>query len=185
MKFFFVRHAPVVGQKGKVYGDNVQIDLNNNQDKIKKLSDILPKTNEALWFYSGVDRTLKTAKSVLGMRESKFNLIKNEFFKEQNFGDLIGQSHTDASPHLQWINGNMLAANPPNGETISDLKMRVEKGIEEVSELARNNSIENIVVFCHRGTIRVANMFFYNLSVDNFLDIDIETLDYKIYEYSF
>ena len=139
MKFFFVRHAPVIGQKGKVYGDDVQIDLDNHKDKIKYLSDTLPKTDDALWLYSGVDRTFRTAQSVLDMRKSEYKLIKNESFKEQNFGDLIGQSHIEAGPYLQWINGNMLAINPPNGDTIEDFKLRVEKGIAEANQLAKNN----------------------------------------------
>ena len=182
MKFFFVRHAPVVGQDGKVYGDHVQIDLDNHKDKIEGLSKTLPKIDEAIWFYSGVDRTLRTAQAVLDIRRSEYKLIKNEFFKEQNFGDLIGQRHMDVADHLQWINGNMLATNPPNGETLEDLKLRVAKGIEHAIQTAKNNALENVVVFCHQGTIRAANLVFHNLPVDDFLDIDIQTLTLKVYE---
>ena len=183
MKFYFVRHAPVIGQEGKVYGDDVDIDLDSHKKILQNLSRSLPKTKNTLWLHSGVDRTLKTGQAILNNRQEPYEIKKCEFFREQNFGDLIGQKHADIKDHLQWINGNMLAINPPNGETLENLKERVHHAIIHARNMAQNDNCDDVVIFCHRGTVRAAHLIFNDLPIDDFINIDVPTLTYTMYNY--
>lgn len=181
---YMARHAPVIGQKGRVYGDHVEISLDNQHDKIQHLSIELPNTDEAVWYCSGVDRTVRTIQAIMEDREDNIDVIKSSFFKEQNFGDLVGKTHEEAKDHIQWINGLMFAPNPPNGDTIEELIDRVNTGLQSSICEAIKLKKKNIVIVCHRGTIRAANIILHNLSPENFLDINIDTLDFMKWEHT-
>ena len=95
---YMIRHAPVIGQKGRIYGDNVEIDLDSHGETISQLASQIPGTDKALWLCSGVDRTVRTGECILSAIGGDIQKMQvMDYFREQNFGDLIGKSHSDAA----------------------------------------------------------------------------------------
>lgn len=179
-----VRHAPVIGKDGYIYGDEADIDLISTKPRLAELSDLLPNISEAIWYYSGVDRAHKTAKAILNYRTeiSSFDFLSiAPGFREQDFGSLIGKSHADVTEHLKFVDGKIYAPSPPDGESIDRFIHRVGEAILSLKKDAAKHSINEVVVVCHGGTIRAANAFIHNLGIDGFLDIETKPLHLEIF----
>jgi broad specificity phosphatase PhoE len=190
IKLHLVRHAPVLGKQGFIYGDIAEVDLDSQVESLRYLSETLPDTRKAIWYSSGVDRATLTAEAVFKLKEnlSVTNLSFLNFhsgFREQNFGSLIGLSHVEAKEYITYVNGATFVENPPSGETISNFVKRVDLVLKEVGKIALDNSINDIVVFCHRGTIRAANIVINKLPLSEFVSLDVPPLSSKQYQLYF
>lgn len=186
IKIYMVRHAPVVDQIGKVYGDDVEIDLESCKENIPRLAVQLPCTKDAFWFCSGVERTVKTGEAILSVHSDDVSKIKKlELFREQDFGDLIGMSHEEAKNYIQWHLGSMFIPKPPNGESIDKFVDRVRKGLKTCAEIAISSNVNQVVIVCHRGTIRAANIIINSLPTDLFVEFVVAPLSANIYDYNF
>lgn len=175
---YLIRHAPVVKKTGRIYGDEAEIDLETTIDRLTELADLLPEPDKSQWYSSGVDRAYRTAKKVLSLQG--YGDVDVPFapgFREQNFGDLLGEKHEDITDHLNFIDGKIYAPHPPGGESIEVLISRVGDAMQNLKE---NSSSDTLVVFCHGGTIRAAHAFIEDLPIDQFIDLDTPPLcDYK------
>jgi broad specificity phosphatase PhoE len=187
LKIYIVRHAPVVGKKGTIYGDEADIDLDGQKERLRELASLLPSPDEAIWHHSGVDRAYRSAKAVLSiMGHDNSGLETNTGFREQDFGDLLGCKHEDIIEHLNFIDGKIYAPAPPNGESIENLIARVGVALSSIRKEALDKEKNNIVVFCHGGTIRAANAAINTLPKDQFITLDTPPLfvfESDIYNY--
>lgn len=185
LRLHLVRHAPVIDNKGMVYGDVARIDLDAQKDSIKKLCQSLPSLGEALWYSSGVDRAHRSAEAVIqelgdigGLK--RIGVLVG--FREQDFGSLIGKTHQEASNYIQFIDGKIYAPAPPEGENIDELRDRLMCSIKELKKKMQDHEKNDAVVFCHGGTIRAAHVAVYGLSNDRFIHLDTPPLSHHIYD---
>ena len=177
LDFYIIRHAPVIGQKGVIYGDQVDIDLETTRERIGALAALLPNPDVADWYYSGVDRAYRSALAVLeqqGYGDHKPSA--HEGFREQGFGALIGKKHSDITEYLNFVDGKIFCPAPPSGEAIPDLINRVHEAILDVKRETEKNKKKSVVVFSHGGTIRAAHAGLNNLPLENFIDLDTPPL---------
>jgi broad specificity phosphatase PhoE len=182
IKILMIRHAPVTNQKELVYGDIAEIDLTSAavKERLYDLSQTLPHGDQALWVHSGVERARLTGQSVMEFKNTPdFCWITHEGFREQNFGDLIGCRHEDVKDHVSFIDGKILSPSPPNGELISDFIQRVSKALSEISQKAREQQKNSVVIFCHGGTLRAANSYLNNV---DFIALDTPPLSVHQFE---
>lgn len=177
MHIYIVRHAPVIGKKGYIYGDDAEIDLDSQAERIAELAVLLPHPEQSIWYHSGVDRARRTAQAVLSsMQYDDDPLIPHCGFREQDFGELIGQKHEDITEYLQFIDGKIYAPHPPKGESIASFVARTRNALDEVKQKAIEAGKSNIVVFCHGGTIRAAHSAINKLDESQFIALDTPPL---------
>lgn len=157
IRFWWVRHAPVIGNDGCCYGNNdVDCDV-SDVESYKILADILPKNSYT--YSSHLTRTIKTMEASIkeGFKYQDYTIEKN--FGEQNLGEWQGLKYEKLAEttkelnvfHPTWLCDPKYT--PPGGESYNNLFRRVSKGIEEIIE----SRIEgDIVIFSHGGPIKAA-----------------------------
>lgn len=177
LDFYIIRHAPVIGQKGVIYGDQADIDLKTTRERLPDLAALLPKPDVADWYCSGVDRACRSAMAVLEQQGyGDHEPSAHEGFREQDFGALIGKSHSEITKHLNFVDGKIFSPAPPSGEAIPDMINRVHEAIFDVKSKAERNHKKSVVVFSHGGTIRAAYAALNNLPLKNFIELDTPPL---------
>ena len=159
-RWWWVRHAPVVGVNGVIYGANdVECDV-SDEAQFKALADTLP--SGAVWVTSRLSRAIKTAKAIseagaavgLDFPEPAIE----EDLGEQNFGDWQGLSwdrmkETDAETYdAFWA--DPARSRPPGGESFTDLIARTGAVIERLTERHKGR---DIVAVAHGVTSFDAN----------------------------
>ena len=155
-RFWWVRHAPVRSDGGKIYG---QRDLScdcSDAYVFEALARTLP-TN-AVWITSNLVRTKETAAAIraAGHPDTCAPIAMPEF-AEQNLGDWQGLDRAQffrdrrPSPASYWFNDPKDKA--PNGESFLDLVGRTRSGIETAAAAHRGR---DLIVVAHGGTIRAA-----------------------------
>ena len=154
-RWWFVRHAPVVGVTGKIYGsDNVQCDTSDTA-AFEVLAGTLP--GEAIWLTSHLSRAKLTAQSIALAGLAYPHPIVEEHLGEQDFGEWQGSSWKDmeaADPGAYFEFWREPARNaPPGGESFADLIARTAGIIDRYTV---DHAGEDIVAVCHGGTIRAA-----------------------------
>jgi len=163
-----VRHAPVIGDEGRIYG---QTDLAADVSELpifKRLSEILPQNPVLLT--SDLQRTTLTASAIA---EAGLNLpepIKEPAFREQHFGVWQGlkrdkfRKEKGAMMHQFWIAPAFERA--PEGESFADLVARV---VPAITRLTAEHAGSDILCVAHGGTIRAALAFALGLAPDKAL----------------
>jgi broad specificity phosphatase PhoE len=154
-RWFWIRHAPVIGHDGRIYGScDVDCDVSDGP-LFRDLAAVLPA--EALWFTSHLLRTRKTALAILDHWEEAPELREFADLAEQDFGEWQGLSHAelaardDAAYHHFWL--APARHQPPGGESFADLVTRVSARIRALTEA---HAGRDIVAVTHGGTIRAA-----------------------------
>ena len=106
-RWFWIRHAPVIGHDGRIYGSGeVDCDV-SNRTLFQDLAAALPA--DALWITSHLSRTRKTAQAILDHRQEAPELRAFADLAEQDFGEWQGLTHAelakrnDAAYHHFWI----------------------------------------------------------------------------------
>ena len=155
-RFWWVRHAPVRSDGGKIYGQrDVSCDCSDRQ-VFDALARMLPKN--AVWITSTLVRTKETAAAIraAGHPDTSSPIAMAEFV-EQNLGDWQGLDRAQffrdrrPSPSSYWFNDPKDRA--PNGESFVDLVERTRAGIEWAATRHRGR---DMIVVAHGGTIRAA-----------------------------
>lgn len=155
-RWWWLRHAPVVGQEGRLYGAaDVACDC-SDETLFRSLAARLPE--EAVWIVSPLGRTRATAEAIARHRQkapARFNVEQR--FIEQDFGAWQGQRYDELaaarSDAWQRFWQAPAAEVPPGGESFGTLCRRVAEGIES---LTRRHSGSDIVCVSHGGPIRAA-----------------------------
>jgi broad specificity phosphatase PhoE len=154
-RWFWIRHAPVTGHDGRIYG-NCDLDCDVGEAALfENLCRALPR--DALWLTSHLRRTRKTAEAILAHSEENPEILAFEDLAEQNFGEWQGLSHAelaardDAVYHHFWLAPAQHA--PPGGESFAALVSRVTARIRALNIA---HAGRDIVAVTHGGTIRAA-----------------------------
>jgi alpha-ribazole phosphatase len=181
-RWWWVRHAPVVGVDGIIYGANdVECDVSNT-GHFQSLAETLPQ--DAVWVTSHLTRAIKTARAIAdaGLKMPDPAIENN--LGEQDFGDWQGLSwdqmrETDTQAYdAFWADptGNR----PPGGESFVDLIDRTRAVIDRLTTQYHGR---NIVAVVHGGTIRAALSVALGLSPVQGMALRFDTLSISIMEH--
>jgi len=151
---WWIRHAPVVDNGGRVYGQtDIAADL-SDRAPYEPLAGFLPAA--AVWVASHLQRTHQTAQAIADAGLDVPELVIERGLAEQHFGDWQGQPRDQVfarygARHQFWLAPATTA--PPGGESFADL---VERVAPTVDRLVEAHAGRDIVIVAHGGTIRAA-----------------------------
>jgi len=154
-KIFIVRHGQTDGNSARKYFGITDIEL-NEEGLIQAglISKRLERENICRIYGSNLKRAFKTAEIIA--KPHKINVESKKDLMEINFGDWEGLSFQEIQksyPHefSKWQN-NIMDFTIPHGESVLELKKRVETAFSEILNSAVEN---NVVIVTHGGPIRV------------------------------
>jgi alpha-ribazole phosphatase len=162
--FWLIRHAPVDGPRGVIYGPDAPADL-GDAAALTALGARLPKNGFAIC--SPARRTWETAVA-LGL-----DPIKEPNFREQDFGTWTGRRHDDLvaelgdAYHEFWK--SPASNRPPGGESFVDQISRAGAALATLPP-------GDVVLVVHSGTIRAALAIALDLASDAALRFVIDPL---------
>jgi len=185
LSFWWIRHAPVIGNNNSCYGNNeVECDLSNKQS-FQNLSNKLP--SDAIVYTSELSRSIKTFRTVEGYGLSyKYHYIDKRI-SEQNLGDYTGMKYNELyklTKKLGIYDKNWLmkaSYSPPNGESYNNLINRVK---DFINEIIKKHKGGNIIIFSHGGPIRAAISLAINYQFNKVIPIEIDNTTLTIINYN-
>lgn len=174
-RWWWVRHAPVVGHNGCIYGqDDFDCDC-SDQETFRFLARVLPR--DALWVTSNLRRTQRTAAAIvdeMAAGAATPPLVEPDL-AEQHFGAWQGMTNAelaakrDGAWHRFWLAPAYEA--PPGGESFVAVVERVSAVIRRLSA---THAGRDIVAVTHGGTIRAALSIALDLDPDRALAFAID-----------
>lgn len=159
-RWWWIRHAPVVGHDGRIYGAlDVDCDC-GDEGGFRALAAALPR--DAAWIVTPLKRTRATAEAILRHHGDAASISAADFeveplLVEQDFGSWQGLSHAELAAqrsgawHRFWL--APAEEEPPGGESFAALTARVAEAIDR---LTRRHVGRDIVCVSHGGPIRAA-----------------------------
>ncbi len=186
-RWWWVRHAPVIGANGRIYGSSdIDCDVSDTAH-FKLLAQALPEG--AVWFTSHLTRAIKTARAIAEARLDFPDLpgfpepAVEKDLGEQNFGDWQGMSWDkmrEADPEAYDAFWSDPARNrPPGGESFADQIARTGAVIDRLGERHKGRDIVAVV---HGGTIRAAMSVALKLEPEQGMAIQFDTLSISVLE---
>ena len=174
-RWWWVRHAPVTMNKGRMYGaSDPKADI-ATPEIYRGLAELLP--NGGLCVTSSLQRTQQTLKEIRAHGLVAENIKMEPGLAEQNFGIWQGEPYEQipklASPrlHKYWFTTADHA--PPDGESFIDLTIRVT---EVIKRLTSQYTGRDIIAVAHGGPIRAALGHALKLSATNCLGFETSNL---------
>ena len=156
--FFWVRHAPVREDGGRIYG---QRDLScdcSDGNVFVALARVLPR--DAVWVASNLRRTHETARAIWAADRNKFAGVRFEeiaALAEQDLGDWQGLDRAEFFAKRKPTPGSFWFApadeRAPGGESFADLLARVRAAVAALTEKYGGR---DVIAVAHGGTIRAA-----------------------------
>lgn len=155
-RWWWIRHAPVVGQEGRLYG-NLDVDCDCSDEAVfRALAASLPEN--AVWVVSPLARTRTTAAAIARHHRAPPEAFHTEpLLVEQDFGAWQGLTYAELAERQRdaWQRFWEAPAEeaPPGGESFAAVSERVATAIEA---LTRRHAGRDIVSIGHGGPIRAA-----------------------------
>jgi len=164
MELILIRHTTVKIEKGTCYGQS-EIDV---ADTFEKEKNIILKTlnlTDAKIISSPLKRCIKLADCII-----KDFKIDNRIM-ELNFGDWEMQKWDDITdPELDiWMN-NYIHHRCPNGESLLDMKTRIQDFYTEI----RSQKHKRLIIITHGGVIRLLYHLVNGIALDKIFDIKVD-----------
>jgi broad specificity phosphatase PhoE len=175
-RWWLVRHAPVIGAAGRIYGqDDLDCDC-SDQALFAEVAQQLPQ--DPVWLVTPLRRTQATAAALrtAGSRTGDGTPEIEPDLLEQHFGAWQGltyaelEARRDGAYHRFWHAPADHA--PPEGESFRDVITRVERAI--TSRTDRHGG-RDIVAVTHGGAIRAALAVVLGLEPERALGFSIDT----------
>ncbi|MDY0881407.1 histidine phosphatase family protein [Dongia soli] len=174
-RWWLVRHAPVVGAHGRIYGqDDLDCDC-SDAALFAELAILLP--TEPVWLVTPLRRTHATADAIhLASGGMKPEIAIEPDLAEQHFGDWQGLTYADLEARRDGVYHRFWHAPadhaPPNGESFRDVIARVSRAIDRHT---RQHPGRDIVAVTHGGAIRAALAVALELDPERALGFSIDT----------
>lgn len=177
-RWWWIRHAPVTGHDGRLYGRrDVAADL-SDVGALKSLAERLPE--RAVWIASPLARTVNTAKALAALRAPVGELptigVEPDII-EQDFGGWQGKTYREIAAlqggetHPLWF--APAEVTPEGGESFIATMKRVASAIER---LTRTQPKSDIVAVAHAGVIRAAVAHALDLKAESALRFAVDPL---------
>lgn len=180
-RWWWIRHAPVIGTHGRVYGQmDVACDCSDTA-AFKALAHRVP--DDALWIATPLSRTQRTAAAIAEQlraagRKSPPQPVLEPAFLEQSFGAWqgltyreIGANGLTPEAHRFWL--APAVETPPEGESFTTV---VERVAHAKIEISRRHAGRDIVVVAHGGAIRAAVAHALAITPEAALALSVDTL---------
>ncbi|HEV8391992.1 MAG TPA: histidine phosphatase family protein [Dongiaceae bacterium] len=175
-RWWFVRHAPVIGANGRVYGqDDLEADC-ADETQFKHLAGTLP--HDAVWLVSHLRRTHQTASAIFAARVMEIvpAPIITSALAEQHFGDWQGLTYAELEARRDGVYRRFwhspASERPPGGESFEDVVDRVAAAMERITA---EHAGRDIVAVVHGGTIRAALSIALGIEPERALGFAIDT----------
>jgi broad specificity phosphatase PhoE len=179
-RWWWIRHAPVVGHAGRIYGSNDVPADTDDPESYANLAQRLP--TDAVWVTSHLSRTHVTADAIADAGLAHDERAVERGLGEQNFGDWQGMTYdeldelwrndqSEEARHKFWY--APAAHTPPNGESFVEVIARVSEVILRLTEVHRGR---DIVAVAHGGVIRAAVALALDLDPERALGMQTENL---------
>jgi alpha-ribazole phosphatase len=173
-RWWWIRHAPVTTDGGRVYGQRDLPADTSNRRAFEGLAAAMPR--QAVWVTSNLQRTDQTARAIAAAGAEFSEPAVEPDLAEQHFGDWQGEIRTEVyarhgDPHSLWLVPPRLRA--PNGESFEDLCLRVASVIERLTE---THAGKDIIAVAHGGTIRAALRAAMGLSFEKAVAFNTDNL---------
>lgn len=164
-RWWWLRHAPVRGGDGMVYGwTDLPIEP-PTAEEIQAVASALPK--DAAWITSGLRRSCDTAALFAAVHPNAAKAIEERAFAEMNFGEWEGVQRDEIlAEEQQEFWSDFVNRGPPGGESFGDVVSRVVGAVERQTEA---HSGRNIVVVGHSGSIKAALTLAVGVSAESTL----------------
>ena len=167
-KLILIRHGETLWAKENRYQGHTDVELSERGKKqIKLLARRLAKEEIAAIYSSDLLRASETAKSIA--KPHRLKVSQTPLLREISFGDWEGLKFEEIEVRdeelvKKWKN-DLPNFRPPKGESLSELKARAEKFLQEI---LRKHKGENIIVVSHGGFIRIILCSLLNLDFSKF-----------------
>ncbi len=174
-RWWFVRHAPVVGMKGRLYGSaDVPCDTSDT-DAFTGLAEKLPA--DAVWVTSHLSRTHATAAAIRAAGLDAPEPLIEPDIREQDFGEWAEltwheMEHNEPDVYAKFWEAPARNA-PPGGESFADVVARTAKVVEAYTA---KHAGRDIVAVCHGGSIRGAIAHAMGLTPEAGMAVVVDTL---------
>jgi alpha-ribazole phosphatase len=181
-RWWLVRHAPVVGMQGKIYGaDDVECDL-SDLESFRNLARRLP--GNVPWYTSHLSRAKLTAQSIRNAGLETDAPVIDERFAEQSFGDWQGSSWDEMRRANRKAYDRFwrdpVRNRTPNGESFADQIARVGAAIDEYT---KKHAGSDIVCVSHGGTVRAAISHAMGIDPAVGMALTVHTLSVSVIEH--
>jgi alpha-ribazole phosphatase len=153
-RWWWVRHAPVRGDGGNIYGQKDIACDTSDRFVFEALAKILPR--DAVWYASSLTRTHQTADAIWAAGFPKPSAMPHlAAFAEQHFGRWQGMNRAaflaGRPAGSRWFAD--IDEPAPGGESFMDLYGRVKGAIERINLEAAG---KDVIAVAHGGTIKAA-----------------------------
>lgn len=172
-RWWWIRHAPVVGHGGRIYGQDDHACDCSDEMTFSALAARLP--SDPVWVVTQLQRTRLTAEAILAHRPPpppRFQV--EDALAEQHFGAWQGLTNAEVAAndagawHRFWLAPAEHA--PPGGESFVHV---VERVSDVVLRLCETHAGRDIVAVTHGGTIRAALALALGLAPEQALSFSI------------
>ncbi|MDD5213458.1 MAG: isoleucine--tRNA ligase [Candidatus Gracilibacteria bacterium] len=166
---YYVRHGETDNNKNHVVnGGDDDIDLNNNGIKqAHHLGSMLASSHVKFDYIvsSPMARAKNTATIIKSYLGYNIEIIEDEAFREQSYGEFKGMSHTEIIEKYKCKTPGDISRVYRNNsvEPLAKFEKRVVDGYKKLEE---NHAGKNILLVSHGGVFRPINKYISNLSDD-------------------
>ncbi|MCP5366268.1 MAG: histidine phosphatase family protein [Hyphomicrobiales bacterium] len=178
-RWWWIRHAPVTGHDGRLYGAlDVPCDTSDDAS-FAGLARNLPA--DAVWVTSHLSRARDTAAAIVAAEDGHLlaapEPLVEEDFGEQDFGAWQGlawaemETYDPAAYRAFW--DNPAGSAPPGGESFADL---IDRAAAVIARLNAAHAGRDIVAVTHGGTIRAAMAVALDLSPNKAMSVVVDNL---------
>lgn len=174
-RWWFVRHAPVTGMEGRLYG-SAEVPCDTSDERaFAALAAKLPA--DALWIVSHLSRTLKTAEAIRAAGLETPEPVVEPDIREQDFGEWQQltwdeMERNDPEAYADFWDAPARKA-PPGGESFAAVVARTARVLERYTA---EHAGRDIVAVCHGGSIRGALAHAMGLSPEGGMAVVVDTL---------
>lgn len=169
-RWWWVRHAPVVGPNEHIYGQR-DLEANCSDEALfRGLAELLPK--DATLITSDLRRTIQTADAIGAAGLPLAQATRDPAMREQHLGAWQGVRRDEFArqrprrPGRSWLAPAHERA--PEGESFLDLMARVAPAVSRHSDAHRGR---DIICVAHGGTIRAALAIALGLDPERALNV--------------
>ena len=184
-RWFFIRHAPVTENKGALYGrSDLNCDCTDTAafDRLREQLNRHKLSSEPVVLTSGLKRTTQTYQTLRGSKSWPAPTAQAAL-NEQNFGQWEGRHYSElnrTSPKdFARFWHNPAVESPPDGESFTTVCARVGAFIRDYIQQSGG---QDILCFCHGGTVRAALVQALSLSTAQALQFKVEPLSLTLLE---
>lgn len=149
MKLILTRHGETIGKNNDIIFSGEK-DILNNKGKIQT-NDFAKKLKGIdLIISSPMERCLETSKVINSIHNVKVEY--SDLIKDKNWGDFLGMDKK--SINYSSLKGSFNSIKPPNGESLNDIKKRVNTFLKQIINEYHDKDI-TILVVSHGPIIKI------------------------------